>query len=49
MITNQTDFGLNIAVKAMEWYEKYFGIPYALQKQGISLSTVYCSADDSTK
>jgi|688.fasta_scaffold690085_1 glutamyl aminopeptidase len=31
---NSTQYPLEIGVKATEYYEKYFDIPYALPKQG---------------
>uniref|UniRef100_A0A0N5AI81 Aminopeptidase n=1 Tax=Syphacia muris TaxID=451379 RepID=A0A0N5AI81_9BILA len=34
-MTNKTVFGLNVAVEALEFYEKFFGIPYALEKEDL--------------
>jgi aminopeptidase N len=32
---NQLDYGLTLAIKVLEDYEKYFGIDYTLKKLGL--------------
>lgn len=34
IIEDQTDFGLDVAVRALEYFENYFNISYPLEKEG---------------
>lgn len=35
-LLNQASFALKSAIQVMDYYDEFFGVPYALPKQGIT-------------